>query len=315
MIADGKPGGSDGQVSSLEADTADQPNNTRGIVTMLVAMATFACGDTLMKISGETVPTGELVFLRGILMLAAALSFAVITGALRYTWRLIAPPMMLRAIGDVGGAISFQAALARMPFADLVAINQTNPLLVTAASAVFLDEKVGWRRWTATGIGFLGVLLIIQPGTNGFTWWSILGLVGVVFATMRDVATKRIDTAVPTILILVFSTGVVTLGGLALLPFENWVIPQPAVMLQILGSAAFSLIGHVCIISSVRMGELSAVVPFRFSIVVWALISGYLVWGTLPDILTVLGMTVVTSAGLYTFHREFVVRRKRSRLS
>lgn len=312
MSGDGKSGESDGRVASLEAGAGEQSNNTRGIVTMLVAMATFACGDTLMKLAAETVPTGELVFMRGVLMFSAALTFAVMTGALKYLWRLVAPPMLIRAIGDVGGALAFQGALARMPFADLVAINQTNPLLVTAASAVFLAERVGWRRWTATGIGFLGVLLIIQPGTSGFTWWSILALVGVFFATMRDVATKRIDSGVPTVLILLTSTGVVTLGSLTLLPFETWFWPEPIILLKVLGSAAFSLVGHVCIISSVRMGDLSAVVPFRFSIVIWAMIGGYLIWGTLPDALTILGITVVISAGLYTFHRELVLRRRRS---
>jgi drug/metabolite transporter (DMT)-like permease len=312
MSGDGKSGESDGRVASLEAGEGEQSNNTRGIVTMLAAMATFACGDMLMKLAAETVPTGELVFMRGVLMFTAALIFATMTGALKYLWRLVAPPMLARAIGDVGGALSFQGALARMPFADLVAINQTNPLLVTAASAVFLSERVGWRRWTATGIGFLGVLLIIQPGTTGFTWWSILALVGVFFATMRDVATKRIDNGVPTVLILLTSTGVVTLGSLTLLPFETWLWPEPIVLLKVFGSAVFSLVGQVCIISSVRMGDLSAVVPFRFSIVIWAMIGGYLIWGTLPDALTVIGITVVISAGLYTFHRELVLRRKRS---
>ena len=245
-------------------------------------------------------------------MFSAALTYAIMTGALQHLWRLVAPPMMIRAIGDVGGALAFQGALAKMAFADLVAINQTNPLLVTAASAVFLGERVGWRRWTATGIGFLGVLLIIQPGTSGFTWWSILGLVGVVFATMRDVATKRIDSGVPTVLILLASTFVVTLGSLTLLPFETWFWPEPTVLLLILGASTFSLIGHICIISSVRMGDLSAVVPFRFSIVIWAMLAGYVIWGTLPDLLTILGVTIVISAGLYTFHRELVLRRKRS---
>lgn len=312
MSVDSKPGESGVQTASPEASAGEQSNNTRGIVTMLAAMATFAVGDTLMKLAGETVPTGQLVFMRGVLMFSAALMYAIMTGALHHLWRLVAPPMMIRAIGDVGGALAFQGALARMAFADLVAINQTNPLLVTAASAVFLGERVGWRRWTATGIGFLGVLLIIQPGTSGFTWWSILGLVGVVFATMRDVATKRIDSGVPTVLILLASTCVVTLGSLTLLPFETWLWPEPMVLLQVLGASTFSLIGHVCIISSVRMGDLSAVVPFRFSIVIWAMIAGYVVWGTLPDLLTILGVTIVISAGLYTFHRELVLRRKRS---
>src|SRR5690606_10069451 len=109
------------------------------------------------------------------------------SGTFRSAWKLLAPPMVLRAIGDVGGALAFQSALARMAFADLIAIIQMNPLTVTAASAVFLDERVGWRRWTAAVVGLLGVLLIIRPGTSAFTWWSILAIVSVLFATLRDV--------------------------------------------------------------------------------------------------------------------------------
>jgi drug/metabolite transporter (DMT)-like permease len=307
MTEEDKPGtGSEGQQGSA----AVPPNNTRGILSMLLAMASFACGDSMMKLSGATVPTGELVFLRGILMLGAVTLIAWAMGAFKHAWRLLTPPMVTRGIGDVGGALAFQAALARMPFADLVAILQANPLLVTAASAIFLAERVGWRRWTATAIGFLGVLLIIRPGTSAFTWWSVLGLVSVFFSTLRDVSTKRVDRAVPTALILMVSSGIVTLGSLFLLPFETWVQPESQVMLQIVGSATFSLIGHMAVIMSVRSGDLSAIVPFRFSIVIWALILGYLLWGTLPDTWTIVGMGVVISAGLYTFHRELVVRRR-----
>src|SRR5690606_39355113 len=93
----------------------------------------------------------------------------------------------------------YQSALARMAFADLVAINQINPLVVTAASAVFLGERVGWRRWTAAGVGFLGVLLIIRPGTSAFNWWSIVAIISVLFATLRDVSTKTIDHTIPAV--------------------------------------------------------------------------------------------------------------------
>lgn len=277
---------------------------------MLAAMASFACGDSLMKLSAAELPTGELVFLRAAGMSAAAFAYGALTGAFRNAWKLVARPMVLRAVGDVGGALAFQSALARMALADLVAIIQINPLTVTAASAVFLNERVGWRRWTAAAVGLLGVLLIIRPGTSAFTWWSIVAVVSVLFATLRDVSTKSIDRMVPAVLIIWFSSSAVAAGSLLMVFFEDWVWPAPGMTLQVAGASAFSLAGHLCIIMSVRKGELSAVAPFRYSIMIWALILGLVIWGDLPDAVTLLGMAIVTGAGIYTFRREMLARRK-----
>jgi len=310
VVGDGRPGPGGSPASNVAAANLAQTNNTAGIIAMLAAMASFACGDSLMKLSSTEMPTGQLVFLRATGMVAAAFAYAAFSGALRNAWKLLSRPMLLRAIGDVGGALAFQSALARMAFADLVAIIQLNPLTVTAASAVFLNERVGWRRWTAAVVGLAGVMLIIRPGTSAFTWWSILAIVSVLFATLRDVATKSIDRAVPAALIMLYSSGVVAIGSLFLVFFEDWVLPGPGLLLQVAGASAFSFTGHICIISAVRKGELSAVAPFRYSILIWALILGLLIWGDLPDTLTLLGMAIVTCAGIYTFRREMIVRRK-----
>lgn len=312
MAGEGGPGGSNPAGGVAAADIY-QPNNTAGILFMLAAMASFSCGDSLMKLSATSIPTGELIWLRAMLMGLAAFMYALLSGALRDLWKVFARPMILRAIGDVGGAIAYQSALARLAFADLIAINQINPLVVTAASAIFLGERVGWRRWTAAGVGLLGVLLIIRPGTSAFNWWSILAIISVLFATLRDVSTKAIDLAIPAVLIMVFSSSAVAIGGLTLSLFETWRWPEAQVLLQIVGASAFSLTGHICIITAIRKGELSAVAPFRYSILIWALILGLMIWGHLPDTLTLLGMAIVAGAGIYTFRREMIVRRMNAR--
>lgn len=312
MVGEGRPG-SGSPASGVAAAEISQPNNTAGILFMLAAMASFSCGDSLMKLSATSIPTGELICLRATLMGLAGVTYAFFSGALRDFWKLFARSMVLRAIGDVGGAIAYQSALARMAFADLVAINQINPLVVTAASAVFLGERVGWRRWTAAGVGFLGVLLIIRPGTSAFNWWSIVAIISVLFATLRDVSTKTIDHTIPAVLIMVFSSSAVALGGLTLSLFESWRWPEAHVLLQIVGASAFSLTGHICIITAIRKGELSAVAPFRYSILIWALILGVAIWGHLPDLPTFIGMAIVAGAGIYTFRREMIVRRMNAR--
>ncbi|MFO7298535.1 MAG: DMT family transporter [Pseudomonadota bacterium] len=310
MVGVGRSDSDGGPAGSTAAADYAQTNNTAGIIAMLAAMASFACGDSLMKLSSTDLPTGELVWLRATFMSAAGLTYAVLSGAFRKAWTLLAKPMLLRAIGDAGGALAYQSALARMAFADLVAINQINPLTVTAASAIFLGERVGWRRWTAALVGLCGVLLIIRPGTSAFTWWSIVAIVAVLFATLRDVSTKSIDRTVPAVLVMWFSSSAVALGSLTMLFFESWIWPQPLVLLQVAGASAFSLTGHLCIITAVRKGELSAVAPFRYSIMIWALLLGLVIWGQWPDPLAMLGMAIVTGAGIYTFRREMVARRR-----
>lgn len=311
MIGEEKPGVGDNPAGKVAAAGIAQPKNTAGILAMLVAMASFSSGDALMKLSSTSLPTGELVWLRATFVAIAAVLYAGLTGALRNAWRLLSPAIVLRAIGDVGSATTFQTALARMNLADAVAVIQANPLLVTAASAVFLGERVGWRRWTAAAVGLLGVLLIIRPGTSAFSWWSIFAIISVLFSTLRDVSTKSIDGATPAVLIILFSSTTVGLGGLSLGIFENWLWPDALVLLQVFGAAAFSLTGHVFIIAAVRKGELSAVAPFRYSVVIWALIFGFVIWGDLPDSLTLLGIVTVVGAGLYVFHRELIARRSK----
>ena len=124
--------------------------NLRAIVAMSLAMGSFACGDTLMKLASTSLPTSELLFIRGAVIFVVSLSVAFVTGALRELRHVFERAMAGRMVGDVSSGWLFQSALARLPYADLTAIGQLSPMMLTAASAIFLAERVGWRRWTAT---------------------------------------------------------------------------------------------------------------------------------------------------------------------
>ncbi|MFV0296361.1 MAG: DMT family transporter [Hyphomicrobiaceae bacterium] len=290
-----------------------QQSNVKGITFMIIACASFACGDTIMKLSSARVPTSELIFLRGCFVTTASFLLAASLGALAMLPRALNWTMAARASGDATGAWGFQMALARVPYADLAAISQLVPLSITAASALFLGEKVGWRRWLATAAGLLGVLLIIRPGTDAVNWWALGGIISVFGATLRDLATRRVDRGIPPPVIMFLSASFVTLTALAVAPFSTWQWPQASIVLAMSAAAVFSLCGQMCVIISVRAGELSSVAPFRYAIIVFAIISGFFVFGHSPDLVTLMGMAVVASAGLYTFYREQALRR-RSRL-
>ena len=196
-----------------------------------------------------------------------------------------------------------------MPFADINAILQLTPLCITGGSALAFGEKVGWRRWTAIFIGLGGVLLIIRPGSSGFSWWAMVAVLAVLCGTLRDLSTRRVDHGVPPANIMIVSQTAVMLGGFAFLPFESWSLPAASLLLKLLLAAAFSLLGQMCVITAMRTGEVATVAPFRYSNMVWAIFYGIVIWGQFPDLQTLVGMSIVVSAGLYTFHREQVRRR------
>jgi drug/metabolite transporter (DMT)-like permease len=306
----------DGAGTRLARVLRDAPttvSNARGILFMTAACASFACGDTIMKLAAGQVPTSELLFLRGSFVTLGGLLVATALGSLAVLHRALSRAMALRATGDVTGAWSFQLALARMPYADLTAVGQLIPLSITAASALFLGEKVGWRRWTATAVGLLGVLLIIRPGSSAFNWWALVGLVSVLASTLRDLATRQVDRGVPPPIIMMLSAAATTLSSLAAAPFSGWSLPTGTLVLAMAGAALFSLIGQMCVIISVRSADISAVAPFRYTIILFAIASGVLVFGNFPDGMTLVGTAIVVAAGLYTFHREQSLRRLANR--
>lgn len=280
---------------------------------MTAACASFACGDTIMKLSAGLVPTSELLFIRGLFVTLGGLAVAIALGSLAMLHRALSKAMALRAAGDVTGAWSFQLALARMPYADLTAVGQLIPLSITAASALFLGEKVGWRRWTATAVGLAGVLLIIRPGSSTFNWWALAGIVSVLASTVRDLGTRFVDRSVPPPIIMLLSAGATTLTSLIAAPFSNWSLPALTLVLAMAAAAMFSLFGQICVIISVRSADISAVAPFRYTIILFAIASGVLVFGQFPDGLTLAGTAVVVAAGLYTFYREQTLRRLANR--
>jgi drug/metabolite transporter (DMT)-like permease len=291
------------------------PGNLRGIVAMVAATALFTCGDAAMKLIAADLPTGESVFVRGLSTITLVTIAAFWTGAIYRLRDGFSRIMGWRCLGDVGGALFFQGALARMPFADLMGILQMTPLSLTAASALFLGEHVGWRRWTAVAIGFAGALLVIKPGSSAFNVWALLGVLAVLSSTLRDVSTRRLDVALSPLLIMLLSQLMVGAAGLACWTIETWKWPTPGQYAGLIFASVFSLVGHLCVIYSLRSGEVAAVAPFRYAGIIWAILLGYMIWSQLPDALSLAGILILTSAGLYTFYREQQLRRLRARAS
>jgi drug/metabolite transporter (DMT)-like permease len=210
----------------------------------------------------------------------------------------------VRGLLDIGSTVFFMLALMHMPLADIFGILQFTPLAITAGAALFLGARVGWRRWLAATVGLIGVLLIVRPGGTAFNPYAILALGSILCSVSRDLITRGVAQNVPSLLIAGSSATLVMLSSLGFVPFERWHWPALSPTLMLAASAAALLAGQYWLIAAMRIGEIAVVAPFRYSLIVWAVAAGYIVWGELPDLISWLGIAIVSLAGLYTFLRE-----------
>jgi drug/metabolite transporter (DMT)-like permease len=283
----------------------------RGIAAMLVSMAAFVVNDTCVKLASVSLPIGEIITLRNGTAAVCVLALAVLVGGLTLPRT---PPVHLltyRVIGEIASTMLFLVALVSLPLADMTAIAQFTPLALTAGAAIFLAEPVGWRRWMATLVGLVGVGFIVRPGSTAFSVPGLMVAVSIGFVVLRDLATRQISTAVPTVMLTLMSALAGMVAGLLLWPFEVWQLPTARETGLVAMAGLFLAFGYGFIIVALRTGDVGVVSPFRYAVILFALASSYLVWGHLPDGYAIFGIAIVCSAGLYTVHRETIRRRTR----
>lgn len=273
-------------------------------------MAVYVVGDTVLKILGQRFPPSELIFFRSCIILVS-LSAVMLWTRPRLAFRaLVSWPVMGRCVFDAINILSFTTAVIHMGLAELYAILQMSPFLMTILAIVFFREPVGWRRWTAILIGFGGVLLIVKPDTDGLNAWAILGIVAAFGAACRETITRKIDPAVST-LEVAFLSAVFTSVGTFIYGYgyrESWPAMSQHEMLLLFVQAMSWLVGTFLLIHACRTAPLSIVASFRYSLLVWGALAGYFVFNDLPDPLAICGAVIIVLCGLYIFHREAVRR-------
>ena len=294
--------------SQLAPSMATHAENMRGISAMLASLAAFVANDTCVKLASATLPIGEIITLRNGAATAYLLATFAVFGGLTLPSNPPIKLLALRMIGEVVSTLLFLVALVSLPLADMTAIAQFTPLALTAAAAIFLNEPVGWRRWMATAVGLIGVGFIVRPGSTAFSPAGAMVLASIAFVVLRDLATRLISTAVPTLTLTLTSAVSGILAGVVLLPFELWRIPDAPECGLLAASGLFLTFGYALIVVALRTGDVGIVSPFRYAVILFALASGYLVWGQTPDGLAMIGIVIVCSAGLYTVHRERVLQ-------
>ncbi|MBW0156840.1 DMT family transporter [Sedimentimonas flavescens] len=279
-------------------------DNMRGAVLMTVAMALFAVEDMFVKSAASALPVGEVLALFG---LGGTIAFAVLTlRAGQKLWHpAVASPLLLTKAGfEMAGRLGYTIGIALTPLSNASAILQATPLVVVAGAALFFREKVGPRRWTAIAIGFLGVLVILRPGLEGFVpaaLWTVLGLLG--FAG-RDLATRAAPKVLSNLQLGIYGFAVLIPTGLIILAFTGGArVPVTVELLPVVGATVFGVAAYWSLTAAMRVGEVSVVTPFRYTRLIFALFLGVLVFGERPDAATLMGAGLIIASGVYTLWR------------
>jgi drug/metabolite transporter (DMT)-like permease len=286
-------------------------DNLRGVLLMCASMAAFTINDTFMKAVTETLPLYQTIGLRGLIAVAGLGLLVLMTGAFRFRpSRRDAGLILLRSLADVAATITFLTALLHMPLANLSAILQAMPLLITLGAALVYGDRIGWRRMTAILVGLAGVLIIIRPGTEGFDRWALLGVASVLCVVVRDLAVRPLRGQVPSALVALGAAVSVTLMGWIGAGVQGVVPVTAPEAAKVLGAGLFLIVGYLTSVMAMRHGDIGLVAPFRYTSLLWAIVLGLLVFGDWPDGWTLLGAAIVVGAGLFTLWRERQLRRR-----
>jgi drug/metabolite transporter (DMT)-like permease len=299
---------------SLSLPAATPADNRRGMIAMVTAMACFMTNDTLVKIVAEDLPSGEMIVIRNTFATALVLCWLAASGLVGQIRSILSPLVLARAVLEALVAFLFITALPAMPIADITAIFLLTPLLITAVSGPLFKEHVGWRRWSAVVAGFVGMVLIVKPGGAGFTagWATGLALMSVVLCTARDIVTRFIPSRIPTLVVTLSTCAAVGLFSGAMVPFQGWQSPTAMHVLLLFAASTVLVVGNFAMIQSFRNVEVSLVSPFRYSVMVWGILSSITVFGVWPDGASWVGIALIVGAGLYTLHRERVRQKVRT---
>lgn len=279
-------------------------DNLRGILLMLLAMGSFAVNDGFVKgVAGE-LNVGQVLLIRGAFAIVLTWTFAVFLKQMAPLNTALKPILVWRSMFEIGATLTFVNALFHLPLANVSAILQALPLVVTLGAAVFFGDVFGWRRMIAIMVGLCGVLLIIRPGTDDFNIYS-LSCVGTVFCVAaRDLISTRLDKSIPSLFVSLQTAVVVTTSGAVLCLFSDWK-PVTAYHIGLLATASiFLILAYFGIVSTMRVGVIAIIAPFRYSILLFSILIGMVAFSEFPDRFTWLGSGIIVATGIYTIYRE-----------
>jgi len=284
-------------------------NNQRGIAAVCGCMASYTVNDVLVKQILLTYPVGEVIFVRGLMCTLLIGAVALAFGHAQRLRMAMSRTLAARSLCDGLSTVAFIAALAQMKMANVAAVLQIAPLIITVLSVALYREAVGWRRWGAIGVGFFGALLVVKPIPSEFSIWALAAAASALFSATREIQNRQIGKTVPVLVIAFWGSVAITLCGAAFFTFEDWRMFSGTEFFQLFIAAAFVGIAMYLLSLGFRDTDLSVVAAFLYNYLLTSAIGGYLMFREVPDVWTVVGAGLIVGTGIYTLHRESVQRR------
>lgn len=286
-------------------------DNIRGAAFMVFAMFCFAVEDALIKALAGAIPAGQVL---GIICFGGFLAFlawSVLKGEPLWQPAYADPKVVMRSLCEVIGSCFFVSALALIPLTTASAVIQATPLVVAMGAALFLGQSIGWRRWLAIVVGFIGVLIIIRPGMDGFVPATLLAVGGMFGLAARDLITRSLTVTLSGPQLGIHAFGMVTPAAfiLVLLQGQTPIMPTAGQWALLGAGVAIGMLAYLAIIAATRKGNAGIISSFRYSRMIFALIVGYIAFTEIPDAATLIGATIIIASGIFTLWRETVLRR------
>lgn len=288
--------------SAQAPQSVQQENPTAGIALMIATVAMFSVIDVCAKYLVGTMPPMFVVFARYGLSLIYVLALMWWTGGLSF--RSNHPWLQfLRGLMLLSTTLLNFIALQYLRLDQTAAIFFSNPLWVCALSPFLLGERIGPRRWAAVIIGFLGVLLIIRPGADSFHWAMLLSVVVAIIGALYQITTRKIGGRDPALVSLLLASGV---GAVLSTPLglANWQTPDITTFVVMLMMGLSGGLAHHLLIKAHTIAPAPTLAPFIYTQMIWMMLLGFLVFGDVPDLFTIVGASIVVASGLYVYYRE-----------
>jgi drug/metabolite transporter (DMT)-like permease len=286
----------------------------RAIAAMCMAMLCFVGNDTFNKLARDYWPTGQVLATRGVMAIALFLLVIRVTGHWQKLTLVLHKTVLRRGVLEGFVAVLFIAALGMLPLQIALAAIMASTLFGTALSVPVLGEQVGWRRWAAILVGFLGMVLVLRPTGDVSLIGAGLMLTCALGVAIRDLATRFIPREIPSVIVTLATVVGAFTGGVCLLPFET---PAPFAiepLIFLAFSTFFVLAGNFSAVYAFREVEIGLVSPFRYTNLLWGLVAGWFVFGEWPTAFVWIGVALILASGLYTLHRERLRHKERERL-
>jgi drug/metabolite transporter (DMT)-like permease len=274
----------------------------QGIAFMLAGTALFTCNDALGKWMVASLSVGQILFVRSVSALVILLPLVWRAGA-REVFVVAQPGRhAVRLLLIVAEVSCFYLAVRHLPLADVMAVYQATPLIVTVLAIPLLGERVGWRRGLAVGIGFCGVMLVLQPAAGVFSAPALIALAGSLGYALMMITTRRLRAA-GALSLIVYHTLAVGLAGLVALPW-GWqpLDAQAVLLLALMGVVATG--AHMCVNQALKLAPAATVVPYTYTSLLWAILLGWVFFADRPTLAMLAGAGIIVASGLFVLHRE-----------